>query len=284
MKCFVNLEARNGVKIDYVDLSSGLDSLKEHLRSDTKLLWFETPTNPSLTVIDIKAVTEVARKISKDIVIVVDNTFLTSYFQKPLDLGATVSMYSVTKYINGHADVIMGAAVTNCEKLWEGLNLMQEVNGICPSPFDCYQVSRGLKTLALRMEQHNKNSMKIAQFLEKSPFVTKVNHPGLVSHPSHKVAIKQATGHSGIMSFCVQGGLKEAQTFMSHLKLIQLAVSLGGVETLVALPALMTHDMITQEKRDRMGVTDSLIRLSVGIESADDLIRDMEQALEATYQ
>lgn len=158
------------------------------------------------------------------------------------------------------------------------------VNGICPSPFDCHQASKGLKTLALRMKQHNKNSFKIAQYLEGSPFVTKVNHPGLESHPSHALAIRQAKGHSGIMSFSISGGLNEVRQFVNKLQIIHLATSLGGVETLVASPALMTHDMITEEKRQKMGITDNLIRLSVGIENANDLINDIRQALQAVYQ
>lgn len=284
MKCFVNLSQRNGMDIDYVDMSRDVAALKKHLRSDTKLLWLETPTNPTLNVVDIRAVSTVAKAIAKDIIVVVDNTFLSPYFQKPLELGATVSMSSLTKYVNGHADVIMGAAVTNCAQVYEGLKLMQNVNGICPSPFDCYQVSRGIKTLALRMEQHHKNSMKIAHYLSAHPCVTQVNHPGLESHPGHALATQQASGHSGIMSFSLRGGIAEVKEFMGHLQLIQTAASLGGVETLVASPALMTHDMITQEKRDLMGITDSMIRLSVGIESGDDLIRDISQALSATYE
>lgn len=158
------------------------------------------------------------------------------------------------------------------------------VNGICPSPFDCHQASKGSKTLALRMDQHNQNSLKIAQYLEGSPFVTKVNHPGLESHPSHALAIKQARGHSGIMSFSIRGGLNEVREFVNQLQIVHLATSLGGVETLVASPALMTHDMIAEEKREKMGITDNLIRLSVGIENANDLINDLRQALEAVYQ
>ena len=155
---------------------------------------------------------------------------------------------------------------------------------MCPSPFDCYQVSRGSKTLALRMQKHYENALKIAKYLEKNPFITKVNHPMLESHPSYQLAKRQTKGHSGIMSFCIRGGKKEATKFMDHLKVIQLAPSLGGVESLVASPVLMTHYMITQEKRDQMGITDSLIRLAVGIESVDDLISDLEQALRATYE
>lgn len=157
------------------------------------------------------------------------------------------------------------------------------MNGLCPSPFDCYQVTRGSKTLPLRMDQHHKNSLKIARFLETHPFVTKVNHPGLESHPYHKLAIRQATGHSGIMSFAIKGGIPEVTKFFDYLKIIILAASLGGVETLVASPTLMIHDMISKEKRDMMGITDSLIRLSVGIERAEDLIDDIDQALKKVY-
>lgn len=283
-KCFVEMAKKRNVSVDYVDMATDLTSLKKTVTSDTKLLWLESPTNPTMNVVDIQAVCAAAKAISKDIVIVVDNTFLTAYFQKPLELGATVSMYSLTKYINGHADVIMGAAVTNCPTLFKEFQVMQEVNGLCASPFDCLQVTRGSKTLALRMEKHHENSLKIARYLETNKFVTKVNHPGLETHPSHALSIRQATGHSGIMSFCIKGGLPEVRRFIDHLKVIKLAASLGGVETLVASPALMIHDMITQEKRDSMGITDCMIRLAVGIESANDLISDIEQALKATYE
>lgn len=199
------------------------------------MIWIETPTNPCMKVLDIEAISKLAHSY-ENIIVVVDNTFVTSYFQRPLELGADVVAYSISKYMNGHSDVIMGAAVVNDDQLYERIKFLQNASGIIPSPFDCYQVNRSLKTLALRMEQHSKSSLIVAKFLEAHPKVDSVLHPGLPSHPQYELVLKQTYGHSGIMSFYIKGGLKASRKFLQSLKLFTLAESLGGYESLAELP------------------------------------------------
>lgn len=199
------------------------------------MIWIETPTNPCMKVLDIEAITKLAHSY-ENIFVVVDNTFATPYFQRPLELGADIVAYSVSKYLNGHSDVIMGAAVINDEQLYERLKFLQNASGIVPSPFDCYQVNRSLKTLPLRMEQHFKNSVIVAKFLESHPKVDRVLHPALPSHPQHQLVLKQTYGHSGIMSFYIKGGLQESKKFLQATKVFILAESLGGFESLAELP------------------------------------------------
>lgn len=273
-----NVALKMGIEIDFVDLTD-LPAVEKAIKPNTKLFWMETPTNPLLKVIDIRAVTDVAHK-QPGIVVVVDNTFLSSYLQRPLDLGADVVMYSLTKYMNGHSDVIMGAMVTNDEQIYEKLKFLQNATGIVPSPFDCYLVNRSLKTLALRMERHKTNSLAIAKFLEAHPKVERVIHPGLESHPQHELAKRQTYGHSGIMSFYIRGGLDEASAFLKALDVFTLAESLGGYESLAELPSVMTHASVPLEQRITLGITDGLVRLSVGLEDVDDLIADLKQALD----
>jgi len=266
-----------------VDLTN-LDNLKKALKKNTKLLWLETPTNPILKGLDIEAISKVAHSLQENIIIVVDNTFLTSYFQRPLELGADIVVYSLTKYMNGHSDVIMGAAVTSNDDIHSKLRFLQNASGIVPSPFDCYQVNRGLKTLALRMEQHSKSSLIVAQYLESHQFVEKVLHPGLPSHPQHELALRQTYGHSGIMSFYIKGGLNESKKFLQSIKIFTLAESLGGYESLAELPSVMTHASVPEDQRKQLGITDSLIRLSVGLEDVQDLLDDLENALEKSQK
>uniref|UniRef100_A0A182JKI4 cystathionine gamma-lyase n=1 Tax=Anopheles atroparvus TaxID=41427 RepID=A0A182JKI4_ANOAO len=273
-----NVAQKMGIEIEFVDLTN-LAAIEQAIKPNTKLFWMETPTNPLLKVIDIRAVAEVAHK-QPGIVVVVDNTFLSSYLQRPLDLGADVVMYSLTKYMNGHSDVIMGAMVTNDEQIYEKLKFLQNATGIVPSPFDCYLVNRSLKTLALRMERHKINSLAIAKFLETHPKVERVIHPGLESHPQHELAKRQTYGHSGIMSFYIRGGLDEASNFLKALDVFTLAESLGGYESLAELPSVMTHASVPLEQRITLGITDGLVRLSVGLEDVDDLIADLKQALD----
>ncbi|XP_049541555.1 cystathionine gamma-lyase [Anopheles darlingi] len=273
-----NVAMKMGIEIDFIDLTN-LEQVEQAIKPNTKLFWMETPTNPLLKVIDIKAVSEIAHK-RPGIVVVVDNTFLSAYLQRPLDLGADVVMYSLTKYMNGHSDVIMGAMVTSDEQIYERLKFLQNATGIVPSPFDCYLVNRSLKTLALRMERHKSNSLAIAQFLEGHPKVERVLHPGLPSHPQHELAKRQTYGHSGIMSFYIRGGLEEASVFLKALHVFTLAESLGGYESLAELPSVMTHASVPLEQRVTLGITDALVRLSVGLEDSDDLIGDLKQALE----
>ncbi|XP_062536737.1 cystathionine gamma-lyase [Armigeres subalbatus] len=266
------------IEVDFVDCTN-LAKIEAAIKPNTKLFWIESPTNPLLKVIDIEAVCKVAHK-HPGVVVVVDNTFLSAYLQRPLELGADVVMYSLTKYMNGHSDVIMGAAVMNDEALYEKLKFLQNAAGIVPSPFDCYLVNRSLKTLAIRMERHKSNSLAIAKYLETNPKVERVLHPGLLSHPQHELAKRQCYGHSGIMSFYLKGGLNESTVFLQSLEVFTLAESLGGYESLAEVPSVMTHASVPAEQRAELGITDNLIRISVGLEDADDLIVDLKQALE----
>lgn len=281
-RLFRNVIAKMGIEISFVDLQKP-ENIKMALTPKTKLVWIESPTNPLLKVIDIAAIASYLKDVP-DVILVVDNTFQSSYLQKPLDLGADIVMYSLTKYMNGHSDVIMGAIVTNNEGYYERLKYLQNAMGVVPSPFDCYQVNRSLKTLALRMEQHMKSSLKIAQWLEKHKMVEKVLHPGLPSHPQHELAKRQTYGCSGMMSFYIKGGMEQSSEFLKTLKIFTLAESLGGYESLAELPSVMTHASVPAEQRAELGITDSLIRLSIGLEDAEDLIEDLDQALQKASQ
>lgn len=274
---FSKVMTRMGVKVSFVDARDPA-KVASAMQPNTKMVWVETPTNPLLKVADIQAVCKVAHS-KPDVTVVVDNTFFTCYNQKPLLLGADIVMYSLTKYMNGHSDVIMGAALTNDDKIHESLRFLQNAMGIVPSPFDCSQLNRSLKTLPLRMQQHMKNGLLVGQYLEKHPLVEKVLHPGLPSHPQHELIKKQCYGVSGMLSFYLKGGLQESRKFLSALKVFTLAESLGGYESLAELPSIMTHASIPPEQRATLGITDNLIRLSVGLEDVEDLIADLEQAL-----
>ncbi|ALC39208.1 Eip55E, partial [Drosophila busckii] len=269
--------SRLGISATFVD-ATNLENFKTALRSETKLVWIESPTNPLIKVTDIKTIAEICHKFG-DVTVAVDNTFLTSYFQRPLELGADLVCYSLTKYMNGHTDVVMGGITMNCEKLYSKLKFLQNAVGIVPSPFDCYQVNRSLKTLSLRMLQHQSNAILVAKFLESHDFVEKVLHPALPSHPHHEIALKQTYGYSGVFSFYIKGGLKQATEFLKALKIFTLAESLGGYESLAELPSIMTHASVPIEDRKSLGITDALIRLSVGLEDSEDLINDLKQGL-----
>ncbi|XP_069674489.1 cystathionine gamma-lyase-like isoform X2 [Periplaneta americana] len=275
---FSKVATRMNVETSYIDATDP-SNLEAAIKPNTKLVWVESPTNPLLKVIDIKAIAEIVHK--KDILLAVDNTFLTSYFQRPLTLGADIVVYSLTKYMNGHSDVIMGAVTTNSEDIHTRLRFLQNALGIVPAPFDCYMVNRSLKTLHVRMREHMKNGLEVARFLEKHPLVQKVIHPGLASHPQHELAKRQCYGHSGILSFYLKGGLDEASKFLQELKVFTLAESLGGFESLAEIPSVMTHASIPLEEREKIGVTDNLIRLSVGLESSEDILADLEHGLNA---
>lgn len=250
--------------------------VEEAIQPNTKFIWLETPTNPLLKVCDIAAISEIAHR--HHLLVIVDNTFLSPYFQNPAVLGADIVVHSITKYIAGHSDVIGGAIMLNDDQLHEKLKFNQNALGVVPSPFDCYLVLRGLKTLSLRMEKHQSNALAIAEYLEKHPKVDKVYYPGLKSHPQYPLNVKQAKGFGGMISFEIKGGEKEAVTFLESLELFALAESLGGVESLIEHPTLMTHSSITQEEREAAGIKDSLIRVSIGVEDKADLIGDLEQA------
>jgi cystathionine gamma-lyase len=269
--------ARQGVDVQFVNLRD-LATLKSAIKPHTKLIWTETPTNPLMNILDLAAIAGIAR--SKGVLTLCDNTFLSPYFQNPLALGIDMALHSTTKYINGHSDVVGGAIVVNDPELARRLAFHQNALGTCQAPFDCFLVLRGLKTLALRMEAHNRNALKIAQWLEKHPKIESVLHPGLSSHPQHELAGRQARGFGGTFSFKVKGGEDEAFRLLANVKLFILAESLGGVESLIEHPWTMTHMSMPEEARAAAGITGNLIRISVGIEHVDDLITDLEQALE----
>ena len=253
------------------------DLVKKAFQPSTKMVWIETPTNPLLKIFDIQAISEISRK--NHAIVVVDNTFLSPYFQKPLLLGADIVVHSTTKYINGHSDIIGGAVILNQTDLFEKIQLVQKSVGAVPSPFDSWLTLRGVKTLAVRMRQHEENAFGVARFLEDQKNVEEVFFPGLETHPGYAIAKKQMTGFGGVVSFRIKGGLKESNDFFRKLKIFQLADSLGGVESLANYSALMTHDYFPKELRQKIGVTDNLIRLSVGIEHIDDLTEDLKNAL-----
>lgn len=243
-------------------------------------MWVETPTNPTLRLVDIKAVADIVHA-HPGVILVVDNTFMSAYNQNPLSLGADIVVHSVTKYLNGHSDVVMGIAVTSDKQLADRLSFLQNSIGGVPSPFDCFLANRGLKTLHLRMQRHNENAMKVAQFLESSPLVERVVYPGLASHPQHELATRQQRGFGGMVSFYIKNGtLAMSNAFLSNLRVFVLAESLGGIESLAELPAVMTHAAVAPELRAELGITEALLRISVGIEDVEDLIADISNALD----
>lgn len=275
-RLFDKVLKRYKLEFDFADLTNPR-SLERYIRDNTRLVWLESPSNPLLKLIDIEATAAIAKR--KNILVVVDNTFATPFFQRPLKLGADIVMHSTTKYLNGHSDVIGGALVTNDRELYDRLQFLQNAVGAVPGPFDCFLVLRGIKTLAVRMERHQENAMKVAQFLENHPKVRKVIYPGLKSHPQHELAKKQMSGFGGIIAFFIRGGLEAARRFLERVKIFSLAESLGGVESLIEHPAIMTHASLPKEVREKLGISDELIRISAGIENVDDLTGDLEQTL-----
>jgi cystathionine beta-lyase/cystathionine gamma-synthase len=264
------------VKFTFTDFTN-LDLIQKAFLPSTKMVWIETPTNPTLKIFDIGAISELSHK--KNAIVVVDNTFLSPYFQKPLLLGADIVVHSTTKYINGHSDIIGGAVILNDTEMFRKIQLVQKAVGAVPSPFDSWLTLRGVKTLAIRMQQHEKNAFSVARFLQTQSNVLEVFFPGLATHPGHEIARKQMTGFGGVVSFKLKGGLNECNIFFKKLKIFQLADSLGGIESLANYSALMTHDYFPEELRKKIGVTDNLIRLSIGIEHIDDLLSDLQNAL-----
>ena len=275
-RLFERVYRQMGIDFTFVDLTD-ISKAEAAFKTNTKLLWIETPTNPTLKLVDIEKLSALAHK--KGAIAVVDNTFMSSYFQKPLKLGADIVMHSVTKYMNGHSDVVGGALITSNDALYERLKFFQNAVGAVPAPQDCFLVMRGLKTLHVRMQRHAENAAKIADFLEKHPKVERVIYPGLKSHPQHELAKKQMSGFGGMITFFMKGGLPEARSFLERVKLFTLAESLGGVESLIEHPAIMTHASVPAEMRKSLGILDNLVRVSCGIEDCDDLIRDLAQAL-----
>jgi len=275
-RVFDLLGEKYGVEVSYVDATK-VENVLEAFTPKTRLIWLESPTNPLLKLCDLEAITKEAHR--RDVKVVVDNTFATPYFQNPLRFGVDVVVHSTTKYINGHSDCLGGAVVLSEEGLYKELSHIRRATGGVLSSFDSYLTLRGLKTLAVRMKQHQENALRIAEFLEGHPKVTRVHYPGLKSHPQHKLAKRQMRGFGGMLSFEIKGGAREAQRFVQGLELFLFATSLGGVESLVSIPARMSHDNLPPEERKRLGIGESLIRLSVGIENAEDLIGDLERAL-----
>ena len=275
-RLFDKVLKRFNLEFDFIDLTNP-QSLEKYITDNTRLVWLESPSNPLLKLIDIEAIAHVAKK--SNVLVAVDNTFATPFFQKPLKLGADIVMHSTTKYLNGHSDVIGGSLVTNDQGLYDKLRFLQNAVGAVPGPFDCFLVLRGIKTLAVRMERHERNAMKIAQLLENHQKVRRVIYPGLKSHPQHELAKKQMTGFGGIITFFIKGGLEAARRFLERVTIFSLAESLGGVESLIEHPAIMTHASLPKEVREKIGISDELIRVSVGIENVDDLINDLEKAL-----
>jgi len=267
-----------GLRVSYADLSTP-GALEDALCADTRMVWIETPTNPMLKLVDIEAVA--ARARAQGAIVVVDNTFASPWGQRPLALGADIVMHSATKYLNGHSDVVGGVVVVRDEALAEQLGFLQNSIGAVAGPFDSFLALRGVKTLALRMARHNENGLAVARWLEGRRGVTRVLYPWLESHPQHALAQRQMAGGGGIVSFDIAGGLPAARTFLENCRLFTLAESLGGVESLVNHPAIMTHASVPAETRTRLGISDTLIRLSVGIEESDDLLADLERALDA---
>ena len=264
-----------GLDYSWVD-STDLKNVENAIRPNTKIIYVETPTNPMLNLTDLKGVVEIAKK--NNLISICDNTFMSPYFQNPLEFGIDIVLHSTTKYLNGHSDIIGGMLVTSDEKIHERLRYIQNAAGGVPSPFDCWLVLRSTKTLAVRMKQHEENANAFAKFLDESGFAKKVIYPGLKNHPQHELAKKQMRGFGGMISADF-GTLDNAKKVLNGVKIFTLAESLGGVESLISHPASMTHASVPKAERDKMGLTESLIRFSVGIEDVEDLIADVEQAL-----
>jgi cystathionine gamma-lyase len=269
---------RHGVGLDMVDMTEPANVARA-LRPETKLVWIESPTNPMLKLVDLAAVAELARRHGARTV--VDNTFATPCFQRPLAHGVDVVVHSTTKYLNGHSDVVGGAIVTSDADLHGRLAFLQNAVGAVPSPMDSFLVLRGLKTLGVRMERHARNALEVARFLEGHPQVERVVYPGLASHPQHALASRQMSGFGGMVTFVIRGGLPAATAFLRAVRIFSCAESLGGVESLIEHPAIMTHASVPKATRDALGIADGLIRASVGIESAEDLLEDLARGFEA---
>ncbi|PCJ50636.1 MAG: cystathionine beta-lyase [Gammaproteobacteria bacterium] len=276
-RLFNRIKARtSNLAFSHVDMSD-MSAIEAAIRPETRMIWVETPSNPLLRIADLRGIVAVAKK--HNLITVVDNTFATPYNQRPLELGFDVVMHSTTKYVNGHSDIIGGALVVgDNEELQESLKFLQFAVGAIAGPFDSFLVLRGIKTLALRMQRHNQSGLAIAKWLEQHPDVDQVIYPGLESHPQYELAASQMSGFSGMISLFIQGDLARCRRFLEALKLFTLAESLGGVESLVNHPAIMTHASLPAEKREELGIADNFVRLSVGIESEADLINDLEQA------
>ncbi len=268
-----------GLSVTYVDLTNP-EAFADALRPETRMVWIETPTNPTLKIVDIEAIAKIAH--SRNVIVGCDNTFASPYCQRPLDLGADIVMHSATKYLNGHSDIIGGVLVVKNAELAEQLAFLQNSVGGIQGPFDSFLALRGLKTLALRLERHCQNALALSEWLEIHPAISHCIYPGLKSHPQHDVARRQMTAFGGMVSIRLKGGLSAARNLLERVNLFTLAESLGGVESLIEHPGIMTHASVPPDRRKALGVDDSLVRLSVGVEDLDDLRRDLEDALRAS--
>ncbi len=277
-RIFDKVFRRHGLAFDAVDMSDPANVARA-LRKETRLLWIESPTNPMLKIVDLAEVARIAR--AHGATTVVDNTFATPWFQRPLELGIDVVAHSTTKYLNGHSDVVGGAVLTSDDALHERLAFVQNAVGGVPGPLDSFLVLRGLKTLHVRMDRHQQNALALARFLEAHPQVEKVTYPGLASHPQHALAARQMSGFGGMLTFVVRGGLPAATAFLKAVRIFACAESLGGVESLIEHPAIMTHASVPKATRERLGIADGFIRISAGIENVADLIADLERGFAA---
>lgn len=276
-RLFDKVLRHNGLGFTYLDLTNA-ENLKEAIRPETKMVWIETPTNPTLKLVDIQRICEIAH--AKNIMVAVDNTFMSPYFQRPLTLGADIVVHSTTKYVGGHSDMVGGAVVTNKKDIAERIAFLSNSMGSIQGPFDAFLSLRSLKTLPIRMKAHEKNAIEVAKFLESHPKIQWVRYPGLPSHPQHILAKKQMSGFGGMITFALKGGIEQSRTLLENVKIFALAESLGGVESLIEHPAIMTHASVPADVRKQLGIDDSLVRLSVGIEDTDDLLNDLKAALE----
>ncbi|WP_081112144.1 cystathionine gamma-synthase [Bdellovibrio sp. HCB117] len=276
-RLFDKVLKHDGIDFSYTDLTK-VENFEKAIKATTKMVWLETPTNPTLKLVDIKRISAIAK--SKGIIVAVDNTFMSPYFQRPLELGADIVVHSATKYIGGHSDVVGGIAVTSRDDLAEKLAFLSNGMGAIQGPFDSFMCLRSLKTLPLRMKAHQENAMAIAKFLESHPKVDKVIYPGLESHPQHALAKEQMHGFGGMITFYIKGGMDSARKFLENVNVFSLAESLGGVESLIEHPAIMTHASVPAENRKALGIDDSLIRLSVGVEDLNDLLNDLKNAFD----
>lgn len=276
-RLFQNVMRDFGLEFTFLRLDSR-ERIEEAIKLNTKMIWLETPSNPLLNIIDLELVAEIAQK--HKILTVIDNTFASLYFLRPIEYGINLVVHSTTKYLNGHCDVVGGAVVTTTDELTQRMQFLLNALGTCAAPFDCWLVLRGIETLAVRMRQHEENAFVVASFLKEHPKVKKVFYPGLASHPGHEIAQRQMKGFGGVVSFEIKGGSEHLHSFFSRLKIFALAESLGGVASLAEQPATMSHASMLAEHRKKAGINDELIRLSVGMENADDLVEDLSQALE----
>lgn len=277
-RLFEGVMKRFGIEFTFVRMDDRR-KIQEAIRPNTKMIWLESPSNPLLNIIDLEMVADIAKK--NNITTAIDNTFATPYFLRPIEYGIDLVVHSTTKYLNGHCDVVGGAVVTSTDELSKNIQYYMNAMGTCASPFDCWLVLRGIKTLPLRMKRHEENATAVANYLSKHPKVKKVYYPGLKSHPGHEIARRQMSGFGGMVSFEIAGGIEDIHSLLRKTGIFSLAESLGGVDSLIEHPATMSHASIPAEVRKSIGIKDNLIRLSIGLEHMDDLIQDLEQALES---